>query len=339
MCALLRWAVVVLGCAMLCSDLRAGTLEERFRAEAPAAWERLKEATWNRSGTLTIIAEAISGFDRNSGGRFDERFDLRGPDLAMLHYKLTLDGHDAPRSHHIYGINPDYCFRADRDEAAGRWKPGTVDRPDPSIAGSGPSRIRSKIDAFAEQLFVAYTIEEESLARMVTARTLGGQYAFRVESIRPVAGEDGESVEVRFTNSVHPRKHFQIRGGRLRLDPARSWCLLDYDLDLFLDRASNSSGRAEYAEVAGFPAPIKFTYDFKATTPAGVLYHRRKTSTIEYSQGSSDASIFRLSHYGLEEPMKRAAVGSSQWPLPVLGVACLCVAAFLRKAGHASSLS
>ena len=194
--------------------------------------------------------------------------------------------------------------------------------------------LHNKIMVFGSPLFVSYLLDEQDLSWIVS------RPGFRIDSLKLATQSERQTVELRFTTTSYQKKDYQIRGGRILFDAARHWCVLEYDIDLLLDGPATSSGRVEYEDVDGFPAPKHFIYDFKANSPDKGLFHRRKTCDYQYKHSKVDGSVFRLTTYGLPEPSKPASPGLPPWSGPVaIGVACLGIAAFLRHRAQTNSSS
>ena len=150
--------------------------------------------------------------------------------------------------------------------------------------GRDLERIEEKINGFAPQLFAAHSLEEQELSWIVS------QSGFHIDSIKSAPQSGPDAVELRFSTTSYKNKTYQIRGGRVLFDASRHWCVLEFDLNLQLDQPCRSTGRIEYEEVDGFPAPKHYVYDFMATVPDKGFYHRRKTCDIQYTRGKPDRS-------------------------------------------------
>jgi hypothetical protein len=190
--------------------------------------------------------------------------------------------------------------------------------------------VRTKIEVFGSPLFVSHSVDGQDLGWTAS------QPGFKVNSVSPSTRDGRKLVMLDFSSSVSKREDYQIRRGRVLLDPARHWAVLDYELQVQLDAPATSAGRIEYADdVAGMPIPRSYVQDFKATIPGEGLYHRRRTCELHLTRGGVSDSEFRLSAYGLKEPATHTSRETPIWILPiVLGMGCLAVSLILRYLAH-----
>lgn len=316
---LLRLTAIYLVLTLLGSSMATADepLIQRFRREAPEGWKSLRESTLHRQGTLTVLGEAIEGFDKSLNGSTKVVFAFDAPQM-MLHFVQEASRPGLPRRDYLYGINGEYSFFLEKPKRDEPWTVGSMDR--------NGERLNKKVRSFGSQLFASYMIDEQDLTSIVA------KPGFRIESIRSVADQGPDLVELKFTAKEFENKRYQIKAGTIRFNPLKYWCVVGYDLDLLLDAPAKSAARQKYDDIDGYPAIKEIVYDFTSIAPDKQLFHRRKTSTIDYEPEAPSSKIFRLAAYGMPEPSSPGTAGRSWWLIySYLGLLCFSGAYALRR--------
>lgn len=300
----------------------ADALHDRFRDEATRDWKALRDFTMGLQGTASDVGEPVVGYPESIREQAIHTF--KGDRGQLLHRWEHRAGER--KVDDLRGINPDYSFRIERLDATGPWIIDAMEK--------DSERIRSKIEGFGSIFFVGHSLDGQDLAWTASQR------GFKVNSLTPVMKDGRDLAWLDFSSITFKRQDYQIRGGRILLDPNRRWSILEFDLQLMLDIPCTLTGRVEYGEdIEGFPIPRHYVYDFKAKHPqTGVPLHRRRTCDYQMTRGHVADSEFRLPAYGLPEPGKPTPQGWPLWAWLVVGaVVCMGGAELLRRRARARS--
>ena len=289
-------------------------LQARFRREAVTAWKSLRDFTSRSQWVVSRVSEPIQGYPDMKQVYVTETYKVLDENV-LLRYQRQYEGDKGEEI--LWGINPDYAFRLDRS-ADKPWAVGFLDQ--------DRDRVTRKIRDFGSELFVSTAIDEQDLAWTVE------QPGFKINSLTPILRNDRNLVLLDFSSSAFEREDYQIRSGRVLLDPEHHWAVQEFEADLMLDQPATSTGRVVYvAGDDGFPVPLEYIQDFRATIPDIGEWQSRVTCKYKLENESIDESDFRLAAFGFTEPGIADSEGWPAWFWVVgFAVVCLAVAVFLK---------
>ena len=284
----------------------ADSLLDRFRDEAPKKWMALHDSAMHLQGKIEAVNEPIEGLPETA--KVISTHTVKGfGDGFLHHFRYSSSGNVVDN---LRGVNSDYAFMVKRPKADAD-KPWTI-----GYLGQDRARVLGDIQKFGEPIFVSHQVDGQDLAWTVA------QPGFRINALTEVVEGARKLAKLDFSSSDYRRKDYQIKGGTVLLDPARSWSVVGFDLRLQLDVPASATGTVEYgADIAGCPVPLGYRMDFKARDAIGPL-HRRITAAYALEAGTGPPSEFRLDHYGLPEPGKPKAGGWPFWAWSIAFAAC-----------------
>ena len=293
-----------------------------FHKEAPRGWKELREYNYGLSGTFTELIEPLSGMPATVHAKITH--EVKGSPSGFLDHRI--EESDGNVFEYIEGINSEYTFLIERSKTSKLWKINRLTR--------DKKYMETLIETYAKPLFVSHSIDGQDLA------WTAAQPGFRVNKLTPVKENGLDLVVLDFNSSAYQRKDYQIRSGRVWLEPAKRWAVHRFDLELFLDAPATSSGKVEYdGQVEGYSVPKSYVFDYKAKETDQGLFHKRRSTSFELSKGVVPAAEFRLPAYGLPEPFdspRRSTWPAWMWPV-LLAIICLAISASLKIAARSRS--
>ncbi len=293
-------------------------LQKRFLEEAPPRWQAYLAHDFSFQGPLS------GSITKNGKEILQTRMDFKQrPGHRLVEMRVD-NFEDGAHTDQLYAYNPDYVFALSRK---GEDKPWALTElvmrtSDNSLEASMTYQRYLKKPAQAVMLKVIDT----SLLDLVQLPS------FRVIRIGEVQRGGEKLVEIEFDNPNDPNQSSScpIQGGRMVLDPARSWCVREYDVRT---QHVNSIGteRTEAIELrpgtsTAFPLPAKIITTRQATSTTS---NRSATVRNECVCDLDEARVpaeeqFHLSAFGLPEPPGLKPKG----PHWYIWAACGAVAAF-----------
>jgi hypothetical protein len=292
-------------------------LIERFRTEAPVAWQKLADG-------LRVGFESPSELNYGSPGSASDAVVAEGSTRETRLHRVK-GGHelvetryekgDRAGTRRVEAINSAYAFELAMRPPSNRWALESLERK----AIDHDDREHSHVGSPA---FSGVKIEGNWLTDLVDSK------GFHIESAE-VDPDDVDIVCVRFKSAYAVDKTNTILGGKLCFDSKRFWTLTSYNVA----EQSASKGTIEesiaYQDLDGFPFPrtMVVTYSFPPHDFTRYVYRFGPPSR------NVDEDDFRLSAYGLPEPGEPPGLARGRlWAvLIVLGVICLIVAVILRQ--------
>lgn len=292
-------------------------LIERFRTEAPVAWQKLADG-------LRVGFESPSELNYGSPANESDAVVPKGSTRVTYLHRVK-GGHelvetryekgDRAGTRRVEAINSAYAFELAMRPPSNRWALESLERK----AIDHDDREHSHVKSPA---FSGVKIEGEWLKDLVDSK------GFHVESAE-VDPNHADIVCVRFKSTYAVDKTNSILGGTLCFDSKRFWTLTSYNVA----EQSTSKGTIEksivYQDLDGFPFPrtVVVTYSFPPTDFTRYVYRFGPPSR------NVDEDDFRLSAYGLPEIGEPPGLPRGRlWAVfIVLGIICLMVAVILRR--------
>jgi hypothetical protein len=290
---------------LLCLSAGTGLADEaaiqRFRAEAPAGWTRLKAGirqgvSFKRHVSIKNASPSEDFWSHSALGA-NELAVYYGPDGAPARVDVT---------------NCDYGFVL---QCKGRDKPWTL----LSLNRDPTSQKQPRgVMPYTVYAFAGCMVQEDWLENLI------GSHGFTVKSVE---AETSSIYRVSFVSNHKLDKVNVVLGGTLWLDSTRMWAVVKYELKL---KSGNLEGTvrcvSDYQDLGGFPFPKETveTYVFPAPY-AGEI-------TTEYTEVSRTPKTaeFRLSGFGLPEPIFSQPRRWTWLWVNLAAAAALVVSAYLR---------
>jgi hypothetical protein len=306
------------------------SLEERFRTEAPRAWQEYIERMQKFQGPITVSF---------SGGAKRRVLIKQRPGCALFLLEEIVGGTNTDRTETCQVINPRYGFTLKRPNPNRQWFVSQMELRDQSSQLQAPTE---NLDFFDELVYSPVTF----LAIHYIWKDLPQQPGFIVKSAAPEKKEGKPYIKVTFQfkpEVQHPRN--PRAKGWVLFDPNLYWIIREYDTDLFFwDKQKSKEiqvrkyGSFEYEENRdGFPVVKRRTFNAQ-----NVQRDQEPVKTVwEYKLEEKEPpeSDFYLSAFGLPEPSQ--IKNRTPWYLWLMlaGLLCLGIAAFFRwKARRAESV-
>ncbi len=322
--------VIVAAVATAPTALADPLLEARFKNEAPRKWDELLGVAKRYAGRSTYQKYEAEKGRRKLLEHFTSEWKCAGDNALVTIRTYASEQEDSLVSEDVTAANPYYLFRLERRSANADWLLRDVELNPPAgeeaAVGSPPSQIRKCYRQFCAGLVVG----ERELPDVVG----DPKYRFTVTgNVQPEPGNPAlirvpcafvvEARNKRFTNSF---KGFMV------LDSERYWVPTRYEFDInYVDNpvkhSSHQVMECAYDTDNGVPILTSVTMTHSVPDEAGgVARQIEKVSRHSIRRaGRLDDADFRLSAYGLPEPVGVPVTGSSRLYLWLIlsGILCL----------------
>lgn len=276
---LLRWAMILFFSITPIYCSADQQLERRFYAEAPRAWEQMRELYEHAEGDVTDVLTPLAGYPQDGqfyGHSAKHTFKTAGNNA--LH--TTQDGDHTS----VDVLNDEYGFRIHREHPASPW---VVEH-----LGS-KKKIQDRLENTGQVLTMGFNLNLQTLPWTIA------QKGFKIVGIKEMPGT--ALVQLTFTSTDVFRDDYRVLGGRIVLDPGHSWRVIEYDLDIQLEVKGKVKGKVEYnAEAAGSCFPSSVTQDFEFSNG---IRKQRVFSYTQYNSATVPDREFRMTAFGLAEPV------------------------------------
>ncbi len=309
----------------------ADTAEERFRNEAPAAWDEYDRHMEAYQGKLTFdVSSNVANLKEQT------QYEYKANQRCWLIIQQSVLETD--RSGFVYAMNPRYAFILRRTSPTSPW-----------VAQSVSDTTKGENDSTIEEALRKLDIIKRG-ARRLTQFHYGAQNfqeilkkpSFRVVEAKPVHRDGEELVEVVFTNA-HPATSDSfnpVQGGTMLLDPRHHWVLRSAQCKLkYSDAEGQYKVHVEPADLAAtflLPRRVVLTEDGVFSATQGRL---QKQATITFDLNVPSRlprdDEFTLTAFGLPEPG-----GFPRQPTPwyfwagLVGIVCISLAVLVRWLGR-----
>ncbi|MBI2805190.1 MAG: hypothetical protein HYX68_09460 [Planctomycetes bacterium] len=305
-------------------------LRDRFLTEAPVAWEKAMANFQRLQGRYSI--QII----HNGKMRVDTEIELK----QNAHCKMQLARLRTGKDENLDAYNRDYSFSLTRKKDRA-WV----------LAESALKIAKRKLraDQIDDSVKRSWAYSPVTI-RVLHLAELVKQPNFKVVSVQAVAKDN--LIEVAFDNkhSVKNEPFCSIQGGKLYLDPSRSWCLrsavvkneyangADESRHIlgFSDQSPNSCiPRRLVIESIGYDIP-----DGKTITEKRSVTRRIKVDfEVEEPVILPADEEFTLSAFGLPEPegIERASSRWYLWFIAIAAVSLIVGFYLLRRSGRPSA--
>ncbi len=304
----------------------AGQPAGDFLPEAEAAWLRYEKSARNLQGSVTSTFYAFDEHGARTVRRIVKAEYKQSGGKALRSMVIVKDaGENNGNRGSANVVTGSGAFRLTRKEADLPWvlTHYSPDSPDPQWLGSADPRR----DVLRQTQAGLY-FEGEFLPDLLHKSDFSFTTATREQQ------EGKELIRLDFT--FQPRDNTQVpfRGGWIRVDPARSWLLHDFEFEgHWGDGKGYRQATFEYITGPSGAPIIKRVHEI-GHLPAASDGKRTPIFEMEmdfdlHEQESVPAQEFSLSAFGLPEPTH-----SRQWPtywfLVAAGVGCLVLALVFR---------
>ena len=312
-------------------DDKVESIADRFRSEAPSAWEILERAGSNLQVECLEVATTRRDSKPGAADVTRKRLVFKARPGCLLSDRTRLDQSDVQTASAAEALNDDYGFTVTRNGGT-TWMLRRAGASDKEAVARNVD-LKSFVYAHAPWVVLEYG----------SLRSLWVDPHFDVTSVERVADGACELARVEFSLSGTAKDGATVtlRNGWLLLDPKIYWCIREYSVSIASDKsAADIHGTVTYDHRPDeLPRPRRYAF---------TLVNKQKGATVDYSYDYEKFDYvepavgdFRLSAYGLPEYL--AGRGSSpSLTLPALivfaaGLLLVIFAARLRRRGRLSS--
>lgn len=306
---------LVLASPGVCFGGDSAEWKARFRAEAPAAWEKYLAFARKLQGSINYkqytTTGGVTSLKRQGGYEFKQ---ADGAALSIVHM-ITPEQKDE-----VTGCNPRYSFRLTRTNPKVGWALTELRVFDnEAAANAGCAELIKKVNRDATTLsLLGYWLPD-----------LLADPDFKIKSAQPIRADGDELVKVAF-DYRKPRRasdgRMAISGGWVTLDPQRSWIIRWYGI--------------YPKDMPDLPFRQEFTFA-EGRGPFPLLRHSRSSQGGDYlneadlqivEQPNVPLPEFTLSAFGLPEPREFTPPPQPRYYLWIAGLAAaLAASAFLFR--------
>lgn len=276
-------------------------IAERFRSEAPAAWEALEHAGNSLDVECTEVATTRYDTKGTAEKTVRQRLVFKSKPDCLLSQCARLDQDGVPAANATEALNADYAFAVSRS-GEGAWL----------LRHASPMNKEAVTRNISTRAFI-YAHAPWEILEYGSLRSLGKNPNFSVTSIESVAGESGELARVSFSQKVvaNAGKWVTLRSGWLLLDPKMYWCIREFSVSIASDTsAADIHGRITYGDHRdALPHPTHYAF---------TLVNKKKRATIEdafdykkFDYRDPPLAEFRLPAFGLPEYVTSRARSAS----------------------------
>lgn len=308
--------------SVLCGTAHADdAVMQRFRSEAPSAWEKLR-------GELSagFQYESKIYLQNNKNGDENPVEEQESTRQAMwknkeLNIRTTTVGR-LKGVIRVWGVNEDYAFRLDKETAKSSWVLSALTR-EPDSFRDYLNMLRYNLYAF-EGLVVRYIWLTDLIASKDITILSASE---KVVNDRPL-------VSVLFSGNYKVDDYATILGGTLWFDPQNYWTMSRSLLDFsysgvgFQNRRGSEEVKILYQDFNGRPFPLKVTVTGTSVPERSIQF----ITDYGVVTKPTDESIFKLSGYGFPEPQLLKPSRHFTWIwINAIVVVLLVLAIVLRK--------
>ena len=213
-------------------------LLERFKSEAPKAWQAQQEHIHSLRGTVTIRLSYTGEKPSREIGVIKQ-----SPSRYLREWEISEDPPKEEKTKFLtYSISPDYLFTLKKNKRNDLWVLSDL------VLGDQSPWTRDKlpetyaIEAFGPIESVLLRVSRTSLPELV------GHEAFKATTASSVARGDETLVKVEFVcpHDLTMQPFLAIQSGWLLLDRSASWCLRDYELQSLYNNATATEKLEEF---------------------------------------------------------------------------------------------
>ncbi len=293
---------------------QSNDLANRFRDEAPGKWTELIERTKGLCGTFTKMEYVMKEGKKTLKEKLMYEWKTIG-DYGFDHYHAFNGENEIPHSEGASGANPLYLYTATYKGKKSGWLSDDIVLNPPSghdaAIGEPIRRPRTVYRAGLNML-----IANEYLDLIVADK----QYRFQITGNGTLRPDNTNLVVVpcRYRSPTKKGQSFvNYISGKVTLDSSRYWVIVEYDVDLTTQPLSPAGIEGnvtadtarqivtfKYRDVDGTPAPVSRneTHTYIEAGKPPVVIETIKQFQIQ-KVGSLDEAEFRMSRFGLPEPL------------------------------------